>query len=198
MKHFIEYPEGATPLDPDEIKGLIPGYITTQGELNLLEQENILEAQSWSSTKRKDVLNESFLRELHKRMFKNVWKWAGEYRKSDKNIGIDWEKIPEEMRKLCADASYWIEHKTESWDEIGARFHHRLVFIHPFPNGNGRHARLMTDVLMRANGQEEFTWGRASLEQEKINGKQIRDQYIAALKEADKRKIESLVKFARS
>jgi len=163
-----------------------------------LEQENILEAQSWSSTKRKDVLNESFLRELHKRMFKNVWKWAGEYRKSDKNIGIDWQKIPEEVRKLFADTCYWIEHKTESWDEIGARFHHRLVFIHPFPNGNGRHARLMADVLMRANGQEEFTWGRASLEQEKINGKQIRDQYIAALKEADKRKIESLVKFARS
>ncbi len=197
MKNFIEYPAGATPLDADEISGLIPGYISTQGELNILEQENILEAQSWAKPKSKSVLDETFIRELHKRMFRNVWKWAGQYRKSGKNIGVPWEKIPEELRKFCADVSYWIENKTYSWDEIGARFHHRLVLIHAFPNGNGRHARLMTDVLMETNGQEPFSWGLKAIEQGRAGANKTRELYIAALGDADKRNMEKLLKFVR-
>jgi Fic-DOC domain mobile mystery protein B len=159
----FRYPPGATPIDKDEAQGLIPSYINTQVELNAAEQANILEAQSWAlGRQHKAILTDAFIRKLHQRMFKRVWQWAGTYRKSDKSIGIHWPQISTELQKLCGDSTYWIEHLTYPWDELGVRFHHRLVSIHPFPNGNGRHARLLTDVLMTNNDQEPFTWGARS------------------------------------
>jgi Fic-DOC domain mobile mystery protein B len=131
-------------------------------------------------------------------MFKDVWKWAGKYRKSLKNIGVSAVQIPVEVKKLCEDTQFWIQNHTYSWDEIGVRFHHRLVSIHPFPNGNGRHARLATDILMRANGQEPFTWGGESEVDLIGSAGETRGGYLAALKAADNGDVGPLLSFARN
>ncbi len=191
----LEYPEGATPLDPNELDGLIPTYISTQGELNSAEHANILKAETWLLSKKSpDVLNINFLKQLHKKMFEDVWRWAGVFRRTDKNIGIDARQIQTEIYKLCQDTTYWIEKKTYTWDELGARFHHRLVSIHPFSNGNGRHSRLATDILIETNGQNKFTWGTESL----VKVGELRTQYLKALKAADQGDFEKLISFIKS
>jgi Fic-DOC domain mobile mystery protein B len=194
MAMNLDYPPGATPLDADELASLIPGHITTQGELNEWEQLNILQGEAWARKQRKEILNEAFLRQLHKQMFGETWRWAGEFRKSDKNIGVDWLKISVELRKLIDDVHYQIEHAAYPPDEIAARFHHRLVAIHPFPNGNGRHARLMADLLVERLGQPRFTWGSRSL----TDACETRLRYIAALQAADARDYAPLLAFVRS
>lgn len=194
----IEYAPGSTPLDPDELLGLIPDYISTQGELNTLEQSNILEAKTWIfGRKHKNILTDTFMIDLHKRMFKDVWKWAGRYRTSDKSIGVHWQQISVQMNLLMSDAQYWIENQVYSWDEIGARFHHKLVAIHAFPNGNGRHARLATEVVLAASGQEIFTWGSKTYSESLDQISKLRSEYIAALREADQRKFRKLIEFVR-
>ena len=195
----IESPDGATPLDPNEMGGLIPDYITTQAELNALERDNILEAQTWALRKRRtDILHTTFAFDLHKRMFNRVWKWAGMQRRPDKNIGVPWSQIPTELATLFGDSRYWTKHGTYGPDEIAVRFHRQLVWIHVFPNGNGRHARLMTDVLLLSGGQQLFSWGMntstAVLEAEGP----LRQEYIAALQEADRGDYRRLLRFARS
>jgi Fic-DOC domain mobile mystery protein B len=195
----IDYPPGATPLDPNEVEGLIPDYITTQAELNALERENILEAINWAHGRQHSgVLNATFALNLHKRMLNRVWKWAGTQRTSDKNIGVFKEQISTELVKLFGDAKYWIENNTYSWDEIGARFHHRLVSIHVFVNGNGRHARIMTNILLSSNGQEPFSWGMRTLNGALEVEGTLRDQYISALKSADQGDYDGLIRFVRS
>lgn len=190
----LDYPTGATPLDGDELASLIPGHITTQGELNEWEQLNIVQGENWARKQRKEILNEAFLRLLHRQMFGETWKWAGEFRKSDKNIGVDWLKIGVELKKLLDDTHFQIEHASYPPDEIAVRFHHRLVAIHPFPNGNGRHARLMADLLIERLGRPRFSWGSHSL----VDASATRQQYIAALQAADCRDIAPLLAFARS
>ncbi|MHC4290401.1 MAG: mobile mystery protein B [Planctomycetota bacterium] len=192
----FDYPQGATPLDPNEIEGLIPTHITTRGELDRWEQDNINEALAWlDSHKPKDILTEAFIKRLHKRMFGNIWKWAGAFRHSDKNIGVSWRMIPNDLKQLCDDVQYWIENETFDDDEIAARFHHRLVSIHLFPNGNGRHARLMADILLeKFFGKQPFTWGRENLAQTGDD----RRRYIESLQAADKGDYELLLKFVRS
>jgi Fic-DOC domain mobile mystery protein B len=187
---------GNTPLDPDETEGLIPRHVTTQDELNQVEQANILEASAWfAGRSHPDILTDSFLRQLHKKMFCDVWRWAGVYRKSVKNIGGPPVSIPTETRKLCEDTRYWIENKTYGWDELAARFHHRLVAIHPFPNGNGRHARMATNLLLTTHGQKPFTWGNANLSE---TTSRTRNRYLAALKAADNQDFQLLLEFVRS
>jgi Fic-DOC domain mobile mystery protein B len=192
----LEYPEGATPIDPDEAAGLLLTHITTQGELDRWEQDNIAEAMAWlEKTKPKAILNETFIRKLHKRMFSNVWKWAGDFRTSDKNIGGRWWQIPTALKDLCNDAVLWTEHRDDPSDEIAVRFHHRLVSIHPFPNGNGRHARLMGDLLLEnILDKPRFTWGSSDLS----NVGDARKRYIAALRSADAHDYKLLLEFARS
>ncbi len=189
-------PDGATPLDPDEADGLIPSHITTRRELNAWEQANILDAEQWLATRRptSSVIDMGFLRELHKRMFSGTWEWAGKFRKSMKNIGVAWEAVPERTQNLLDDVQYWLDHETYPIDEIAARFHHMLVAIHPFPNGNGRHARLMADALLRQVGVSPFTWGSASLD---VKGA-IRRQYIQALQAADAGDYAPLLCFIRT
>lgn len=189
------YPQGATPLDKNEIEGLIPTHITTRQELDRWEQENINEALAWvDAQKPKEILNESFMRQLHKRMFGHVWKWAGTFRRSDKNIGVSWYMIPSELKNLCDDVRYWIDHETFSADEMAARFHHRLVKIHLFPNGNGRHARLMADLLLHHVGRPPFSWGSANLA---ATGDD-RKRYIESLVAADQGDYAPLLDFVRS
>lgn len=151
----MDYPAGATPLDPDEIEGLRYGHITTRSELDELEQANIDEGLQWlKRQKHSDVLTEAFVCELHKQLFGKVWLWAGTFRKTEKNIGIGPIQIPIQLRQLLDDAYYWLEHETYPAKELAARFHHKLVYIHLFPNGNGRHARVMADALLTKVMQE--------------------------------------------
>jgi Fic-DOC domain mobile mystery protein B len=186
--------DGDTALTPEEQEGLIPTYITTRGELNEAEQRNIAAGAIWASRRRREVLDEAFLRTLHKRMFGDVWRWAGAYRTTAKNIGVDAWKIATDLQGLLGDARYWVEHDTYPADEIAARFHHRLVLIHPFPNGNGRHSRLAADLLAVQLGRDRLTWGRANL----TNAGDMRECYIAALRAADHHDIGPLLEFVRS
>jgi Fic-DOC domain mobile mystery protein B len=186
--------DGQTPLTPEELEGLIPSYITLRGELNEVEQINIVEAQSWGYKRNREVTSIEFLNDLHKRMFGKVWKWAGQYRKTGETIGVDAYKIQIELKELVDDAAYWIEHSTYATDEIAARFHHRLVFIHPYPNGNGRHARMAADFLLRSMGQAVFTWGSENL----TDPGKTRSEYITALRAADGHDYGALCKFVRS
>lgn len=192
----FEYPEGATPIDPDEAEGLLLTHITTRGELDRWEQDNIVEALAWlEKTKPTDILNEQFVKKLHQHMFANVWGWAGHFRRSDKNIGGPWHQISMSLKNLCDDTRLWIKLQEESADEIAVRFHHRLVSIHPFPNGNGRHARLMTDPLLEnILNCSRFTWGSDDLSR---TG-DARQRYIAALHAADENDYGPLLEFVRT
>jgi Fic-DOC domain mobile mystery protein B len=194
VMHF-EYALGATPIDPDEALGLIPVHITTQADLNAWEEMNIVEGATW--IKRQKIiqgLNEGLVRELHNRMFNQTWLWAGSFRKSAKSIGIDWPQIAVALRNLLDNTAYQIEHQTISNDEIAVRFHHQLVLIHAFPNGNGRHARLMADALIVSLGGERFSWGgNMPLATSGIT----RQNYLSALRAADNGHLESLMQFAR-
>jgi Fic-DOC domain mobile mystery protein B len=192
----FEYSIGATPLDPDEMEGLVPLHITTQGQLNEWEAVNILKAENWLFSRSiiKDFLTIDFIKRLHKKMFNETWKWAGKFRISEKNIGVSPFNIATNINHLLEDARYQLDHGSFEVDEIAYRFHHRLVAIHPFPNGNGRHARLMTDVLLTQIGYTRFTWGSQKLETEGL----ARGQYISALREADKHDYTALAAFVRS
>lgn len=190
----MDAPDGATPLDPDELEGLKLPHIETRGELDQVEQQNIQEGYNWLARQRKykDFVSEVFLKALHKNLLGSVWSWAGQFRKSEKNIGIDPLHISVELRNLLDDAKFWIDNNTYSREEFAARFHHRLVKIHPFPNGNGRHARIMTDVILEKElGVEPINWGADSL----ITDGEHRDRYINALRAADKNDYRSLIEF---
>lgn len=187
--------DGNTPLSAEERLGLIPSYITLRHELNEAEQINITEGEKWAIRRTSDWLNENHLRELHKRMFGEVWSWAGDYsREINRRIGSDSFQIPLDMRQMFDDVRYWIDNATYPPDEIALRFHHRLTQIHPFPNGNGRLSRLAADLLARQLGRDYFTWGRTNL----AEPNETRRHYIDALRAADGHDIEPLLEFARS
>lgn len=187
------YPEGATPLDPNELGGLKHKHITTQGELDQLEQANIESGLRWLGRQRAHVLTVDFAIILHKRLFGDVWDWAGTFRKTGKNIGIDPIHIPVALRTLMDDAQFWADNKTYSPSEAAIRLHHRLVKVHPFPNGNGRHARIIADaVLNRVYKAKPIDW-TGGHDLQKMNER--RTAYIAALKAADQDDIGPLMKF---
>lgn len=187
-------PEDATPLMLEERADLIPAHIAYRAELNAAEQENIARGQDWALARKRDLLSETFIQHLHRRMFGDVWRWAGKFRTTERNLGIPHFEIPMAVRELLQDAKTWVEHKTYPADEIAVRFHHRLVTIHPFPNGNGRHSRLMADLLVISLGGERFSWGRTNLQQ----AGEVRQHYIAALRAADNDDYRPLLRFARS
>ncbi len=189
-----EQDDASTPLTEEEREDLIPSYIALRPELNEAEQANILEAEEWAFSRKRDVLDERFLTGLHKRMFGRVWRWAGKFRKTERNIGIDAYRITIELRQLLDDCRFWIAHGTYEPDEIAARFHHRLVLIHPFPNGNGRHARIATDLLLVSMGRARYTWGRVNL----VDPGETRQRYVDALRAADHHDIGPLLEFVRS
>lgn len=193
----LKYDLGQTPLDEDEKDDLKIRSITTQGELDEFEQLNIEKAVEWtinSNLKAKKVLTEKFIKDLHKRMYGDVWKWAGKFRKSDKNLGIPWLQIGIELRYLLDDTEYWIENETYPPDEIAIRFKHRLVSIHCFPNGNGRHSRMMADIIIESIfGKEIFCWHQSNM----VKADETRKKYIDSLKQPDKGNIGPLIEFAR-
>ena len=195
MSDLFERPDdAATPLTPEEMRDLIPAHVAYRRELNEAEQENIVRAQEWALTRRRDPLSEKFVKDLHRRMLGDVWRWAGKFRTSARNIGIEYWQIPVALRQLLDDARAWIAYGTYPPDEIAVRLHHRLVLIHPFPNGNGRHARLMADLLAMQLGRDRFSWGRASLRAAGV----ARGRYMEALRAADGHDIGPLLDFARA
>lgn len=197
MTDIFESVGDDTLLTEEEKADLIPTYITTKGELNEAEQENILEAEHWAfknkRQKLEDILTEGYIRKLHSKMFGTVWRWGGQYRRSDKNIGVPNYQVRPKLQQLLGDAQYWIQNQTYPPDELAVRFHHQLVYIHPFPNGNGRHARLISDILITKLGGKRFSWGGESL----YKGED-RKQYIEALKKADDGNIQTLLEVSRA
>lgn len=198
----IDYPEGATPLNPDEAGGLIPTHIVNHGQLNEWELTNVLAGERWAfdAGRRRiyktsdDLLTSAFVCALHKRMFGQTWRWAGSFRKTEKNIGVDPLQIATRLADLCEDIKAQLKFESYSFDETAARFSHRLVSIHPFANGNGRLSRTLADVLLVQQGAARFTWGAANL----VTANTTRLQYLAALRAADAKDYKPLLAFVRS
>ena len=192
MADIFTSDDNSTPLTPEEREGLKPKWITLRRELNEFETRNILDTEIWLAThKQHDVLNDTFLMKLHKRMFGQVWKWAGEYRNTERNIGVAPYQIPVKLKALFDDVKFWIENHTFPDLEIAVRLHHRLVLIHPFPNGNGRISRLMADLLMQQLGEPRLYWGDGNL----TDITELRKKYIDALHAADAGDYSGLIKF---
>jgi len=193
----LEYLDGRTPLDENEKEGLLIKTISTRGELDEFEQLNIEKAVEWTISikfQTEDIISEQFIKLLHNKMFCEVWSWAGKFRKTNKNIGVDKYLITEELRRLIDDCKFWIENKIYSKDGIAIRFKHRLVKIHCFPNGNGRHSRLMADVIISKIFEKKyFTWSSSNINKKS----EARTNYLKAIKKADKGDIKPLIKFAR-
>ena len=194
----LEYQDGQSPLDEDEKECLLIKTITTHGELDEHEQLNIEKAVQWtiqSRFKPEKILTEEFIKTIHKKMLGGVWAWAGKFRKSEKNIGVEWINIGVELKYLIDDTKYWIENKTYPPDEIAIRFKHRLVNIHCFPNGNGRHSRIMADIIIESIfGKDVFTWNHSNM----VQADETRKKYIAAIREGDRGNIKPLLEFARN
>lgn len=194
----FEYNPGQTPLDPEEIDGLLIDTISTRGELDEFEQQNIEEAVQWVLKRRlgpDQILREAFICQLHQKMYGDVWSWAGQFRNTEKNIGIARWRIGPELRTLLDDTLYWVEHNTYPPEEIALRFKHRIVSIHCFPNGNGRHSRLMADIIIdKIFKQNVFSWGAANL----VHQGETRVTYLQAVRAADAGDIGPLIEFARS
>lgn len=190
------YPVGSTPLN--DSSGLIPKHIHTQEELNEWEQQNVLKATrrflSRSRRRKEDWLNIDFIKKVHFEMFKETWEWAGEFRKSNLNIGVAWHQIPTEIKKLCEDVTIWEKTSHDETISCAVRLHHRLTWIHPFANGNGRHARLIANIFMHYHDYPSLPWGECPLNKEDA----VRKKYLAALKEADHGNIAQLMEFAQS
>lgn len=196
MTNLFEAIPGQTPLSPDDRAGLIPGHIQLRSELNEWEQTNIAKAtQKYLMGRRTLALHESeILKRIHKDMFDETWKWAGKYRQTDTNLGKGWHQIPMEVKKCCDDFLYWDDNRTYAPAEIAVRLHHRLVVIHPFPNGNGRHARLVADIYLHQCKLPILSWGSCHLQ----TTSELRAQYISALQEADRGDFKKLLKFAEA
>lgn len=194
----LEYIKGQTPLDEEEKEEIKIKTISTRGELDEFEQANIEKAIEWSLMRKhpyEKILTVDFIKDVHKRMFSEVWGWAGAFRNTNKNIGVNKYSIEQELRVLFDDCKFWVENKIFPEDEIAIRFKHRLVKIHPFPNGNGRHSRLCADILIsQALNQQVFPWGGKNL----TDQSETRTKYLKAIYQADQENIEPLIEFARS
>jgi len=195
---LFQIDDGDTVLSPDERLGLIPSF-TTRAELNEIERLNINAARVWAMRprvlQRPDILTDSFARELHRRMFNQVWRWAGRYRTTEKNLGWEVHRVTEGVRNAFDDAQCWLQHSTYPLHETAVRLHHRLVVIHPWPNGNGRHSRLVADLLVASRAGHELSWGAQS---DLVGAGNVRDRYIAAIRSADAGDIAPLLAFAKS
>ena len=191
----FDYVPGATLIDPDEAAGLIPSHISTHAQLNEWEMVNILEGERWAfSRKHKNLFDSEFIRVLHRRMFGGTWRWAGSFRNTEKNIGVDPLHIQPALLNLCEDVKTQLEHKSFPLDEIAVRFSHRLVAIHPFANGNGRLSRTIADLMLVQHGAERFSWGAGNL----VTEGEIRQKYLDALRAGDIGDYGPLLAFVRS
>jgi Fic-DOC domain mobile mystery protein B len=191
----LDYPPGAAPLDPDEAAGLIPRHLANHGQLNEWEMVNILAGEQWAFGRRHpDLLSNEFICRLYKRMFGDTWRWAGRFRTTGKNIGVEAERIQPDLRDLCEDVKAQLNYKSYPLDEIAARFSHRLVAIHSYANGNGRLSHTAADLLLVQQGAPRFSWGAGNL----VADGDVRQRYLAALRAADAKDYGPLLVFVRS
>ena len=197
MGLIIDYIDGQTPIDEEEKEGLRIKSITTRAELDEFEQYNIEKAIEWTIGKKWNsdfILSEDFIKQLHYKMFCDVWTWAGEFRKTNKNMGVAFYQIPTSLKQLIDNSKYWLENKTYNDDEFAIRFKHQIVSIHCFSNGNGRHSRLMADIIISQIFKKAvFNWSMNSLNKDVEN----RTLYLQAIKKADKGDISELITYAR-
>jgi len=197
MGLVFEYEDGQTPLSEEEKEGILSKTISTHGDLDELEQANIESALLWVKGKKfnkEEVLSEDFIKKLHKKMFGDVWRWAGDFRRSEKNIGISWTSIGVELRKLLDNTLFLIENEVLPSDEIAIDFKHKLVNIHCFPNGNGRHSRMMADIIIEKIYEETiFSWNSSNM----VKADETRANYINAIRKGDDGDIKPLIEFAR-
>lgn len=194
MSDLDRQTDDATPLTPEERQAIIPSHVTLRRELNELEQQNILDADTWVFSRKREPVDEGFGRRLHRRMFNAVWRWAGHYRTTNKNIGVDWTLIQPRLYETLNNTRYWIDERIFAPDEIAVRFHHGLVGVHPFPDGNGRWSRLMADALAVRLGRDRFSWGGSSLR----DHDETRRVYIETITAANAHDLAPLIAFARS
>lgn len=198
MSDLFQAKEHETPLTEEEKLDLIPS-LSTRAELNEAERANIFMARIWAmrprTLKRDDLVTDTYSRELHQRMFDGVWKWAGCYRKTERNLGWEVHRLTEGVYNAFADARVWLQYDTYPLQEAAVRLHHQLVRVHPWPNGNGRHARLMADVIVQARGGGELTWGAGA---DIATPGEMRTKYIEAIRKADAGDVGPLLKFAKS
>lgn len=198
MGLIFDASDGQTPLQEEETQGLRIASIATRAELDEFEQLNIEKAVQWMmgrNFKPETVFTEEFVCRLHQRMFEDVWRWAGAFRSTNKNLGLNHWEIAVALRQLLDDVRYWHEHQTYLPDETALRFKHRLVSIHCFANGNGRHSRLMADIIVeKVYGLPVFTWGAADLS----DAGTVRAAYLRSVKAADRGVYGPLLAFARS
>ncbi len=191
MENIFETDDNSTSLTEEEKQDLKAKWITTRAELNKMETQGIVNAERWLIKNKKDFLNIDFIKLLHKKMFGEVWKWAGKFRTTERNIGVAPYQIQEKLKILFDDIEFWIENKTYPEKEIAVRLHHKLVQIHPFPNGNGRISRLMADLLMKKFNRSFSIWNSDLL----LESATLRKLYIVALQEADKGNYSKLIEF---
>lgn len=191
--NIFETDDNSTPLTEEEKQQLKAKWVTTRSELNELETKGIADAEIWLLKNKKDILSETFIKALHKKMFGDIWKWAGNFRTTERNIGVAPYEIQPKLRILLDDIRFWIANRTYSEKEIAIRFHHRLVQIHPFPNGNGRISRIMADLIMRNFGLNDLDWGSGNL----TEISELRTKYISALQEADNGDYTKLINFIK-
>lgn len=198
MSDIFQAKEHETPLTEEERLELIPSF-STRAELNEAERANIIQARIWAmrprTLKRDDLVTDAFGRELHRRMFNQIWTWAGSYRKTERNLGWEVHRLTEGVHNAFADAREWLQRGTFPLQESAVRLHHRLVQVHPWPNGNGRHARLMADIVVQSRGGDELTWGAGA---DIVTTGQARTTYIECIRKADAGDIAPLIAFARS
>lgn len=190
--------DGATPLDPEDLVALRPSWVLTRADLNLVERDNIAKAlvrRRWQRPRLGPLLDDMAIRDLHRDMFEDVWEWAGRYRSRELSIGVDPAQVATAVRLLVDDARVWLSEPSPAAIELAAcRLHHRLVEIHPFPNGNGRLARAYTNLVLRAMGKSEFTWGSHA----GAGAEAVRSAYLAALRAADRGDFSQLLTFVRT
>ncbi|MCQ2740128.1 MAG: mobile mystery protein B [bacterium] len=191
--NIFETDDNSTPLTEEEKQQLKAKWVTTRSELNELETKGIADAEIWLLKNKKDILSETFIKALHKKMFGDIWKWAGNFRTTERNIGVAPYEIQPKLRILLDDIRFWIANRTYSEKEIAIRFHHRLVQIHPFPNGNGRISRIMADLIMRNFGLNDLDWGSGNL----TEISELRTKYISSLQEADNGDYTKLINFIK-
>ncbi|MEP7081606.1 MAG: mobile mystery protein B [Chloroflexota bacterium] len=196
-------PEGATPIEAEDLNGLIPEFVATRADLNQVEYENIAKALPWAARQARvggvlRLFDYAFVFELHRQMFGDVWTWAGSQRRLETNMGASPHQIPTALRQALDDARYWHEHDVYPVDHRAARIHYRLVLVHPFPNGNGRCTRLIADLYLRAVGSQPFSWATGRLDDGAEAQRDVRRAYVAALEAAPADDCDALVTFARS
>ena len=190
-------PIGATP--GGDTSGLLLEHLSTTTARNAAETEAISRAYDkyvFRARRKKqgtEWLTDDFIRRVHADMLGTIWEWAGKYRQTKFNLGVDPHLIREQIKLFTEDFLYWNgTESTMSVIEIAARIQHRLTNIHPFTNGNGRHARLITDIFLHSRKLPIPQWPQIQL---MAQGNEIGEQYITAMKKADNGDINDLIQF---